>query len=192
MSRIQISNWFISNMQPYQWTDSAESVLFPSWSKRTVWDALIIQLHLHATVMTKRITRREWKPSNWNDGSKGLCASCILGSLHSPFTGEQLDVRKAVTEIQKSWQFLHEVYVKRAEFYQLQSPKNVTPVISSIRSREISSLWMKPKYRWIRMWSLCQRMVIMNSARGRIQAEFRETYVKTGVTKVWVESVSQL
>lgn len=54
---------------------------------------------------------------------------CTLHSLESwsSYLVEQLDVRKAVTEIQKSWQFLHEVYVKRAEFYQLQSPKKCDP-----------------------------------------------------------------
>ena len=56
----------------------------------------------------------------------------ILCTLHSQerwesHVTEQLEVRRIVTEMQKSWELLHEIYVKRAEFYQLQSPKKCHP-----------------------------------------------------------------
>ena len=97
---------------------------------------------------------------------------------------EQVDVRKAVTEIQKSWQFLHEVYVKRAEFYQLQSPKKCDP-----------SHFLSPIKR--NLFCVNEAQVSLNKdvitvstngyneqCKGKDSAEFRETYVKTGVTKV--------
>lgn len=111
---------------------------------------------------------------------------CTLHSLESwsSYLVEQVDVRKAVTEIQKSWQFLHEVYVKRAEFYQLQSPKKCDP-----------SHFLYPIKR--NLFFVNEAQVSLNTdvitvstngyneqCKGKDSAEFRETYVKTGVTKV--------
>ena len=101
-----------------------------------------------------------------------------------------MDVRRVVTEIQKSWQFLHGVYVKRAEFYQLQSPKKCHP-----------SHFLYPIKRNLFFVneaevSLSKDVITVSTngynkqCNGKDAVEFRETYVKTGVTKVRTESRS--
>lgn len=97
---------------------------------------------------------------------------------------EQLEVRRIVTEMQKSWELLHEIYVKRAEFYQLQSPKKCHP-----------SHFLYPIKRNLffvneAQVSLEKDVITVSTngyndqCNGKDIAEFRETYVKTSVTKV--------
>lgn len=117
----------------------------------------------------------------------------ILCTLHSQerqdsYVVEQLDIHRVVKELQRSWALLHGINGKRAEFYQLQSPKKCDP-----------SHFLYPIKRNLffvneAQVSLKEDTVTVSTngyndrCNGKDTVEFRSTYVKTNVTEVGVES----